>query len=773
MYNLPTNHLADIELFEEQTKEFLQGHAEPVRYKAIRVPMGIYEQRADGTYMVRIRCAGGYITPAQLEGVADIAGSRGLSVVHLTTRQELQIQQIDLADTPCILRQLHHLGLSTKGGGGNTVRNIMASVGTGIDADEVFDVTPYAHALTSFMIARNDSFSLPRKFKISFSNSERDTAMARFNDLGFVARIRDGRRGFGVFLGGSLGNKPMVGYELFNFIPAAETALVAEAAKQLFNQFGNRRNRHKARLRFLFYKLGRDEVFRLFGSIYKQLKQSGEIGPLEEDLNNAFAPAPHLTTGFEYTDDFLQWKKRYARTVGKKGTYVVVVPFTNGNTNPVTLKSIARFANLFGHDAVRLSMRQAVHLRHVPPEFLPNLYKLLKGLKLPVDQPAVLNHIISCTGADTCRLGICLSKGAVQALRSHLSLSGLPLDEIPDLKINISGCPNSCGQQMAADLGFYGKVGRNDRIYPAYYVVGGASLGENTSLARPLGEVAARDLPAFTSRLLYAYTAGKEHFAGFADFLEQEKDRTVAGIFAEFAHIPSYEKNKDYYRDWGVEKTFSLAGRGQGECAAGMFDMIDVDMKYINRLLEVVERSESPRPEDVYNLVFYSSRMLLVTKGVEPNSVQQVFQGFIDNFIDAGLVDAKYMQLLRLALQHGSTGKLALQKETAVALGNAVISLYDQLDNTLQLSVPVPPYGVLDKAPLIHKDLRGVACPMNFVKTKIELSSLKPGDILEILLDDGAPIQNVPASVAGEGHKVLSQQRVDGHWAVVIEKVDI
>jgi len=201
MYTLPATLTDDIQYFGTLIDEFNNGRIEPVKFKATRVPMGIYEQRKDGTFMVRIRCAGGYITPKQLERVGEIAHEHQSELLHLTTRQEIQIQNIELKDTLPILSKLQEIGLASKGGGGNTVRNIMASVESGISKDDVFDVLPYAVDLTSKLIAESDSFTLPRKFKIAFSSSDEDTGFSSFNDLGFIARIRDGKGGFRVTIG--------------------------------------------------------------------------------------------------------------------------------------------------------------------------------------------------------------------------------------------------------------------------------------------------------------------------------------------------------------------------------------------------------------------------------------------------------------------------------------------------------------------------------------------------------------------------------------------
>ena len=202
MYTLPATLSDDIQYFGSLIDEFTEGRIEPVKFKGTRVPMGIYEQRKDGTFMVRIRCAGGFITPVQLKKVAEIAHKYNSELLHITTRQELQIQNLALKDTLLVLQNLKEIGLASKGGGGNTVRNILASVDSGISSDEVFDVLPYAENLTSKLIAEPDSFTLPRKFKIAFSTSDKDTGYAAFNDLGFIATIKNNMRGFKVFIGG-------------------------------------------------------------------------------------------------------------------------------------------------------------------------------------------------------------------------------------------------------------------------------------------------------------------------------------------------------------------------------------------------------------------------------------------------------------------------------------------------------------------------------------------------------------------------------------------
>lgn len=775
MYTLPATLSDDIKYFGSLVDEFIDGKLEPVKFKAIRVPMGIYEQRTDGTYMVRIRCAGGFITPVQLKKVAEIAHRHKSDLLHITTRQEIQIQNVDLGETLLILQNLKEIGLSPKGGGGNTVRNIMTSVNSGIARDEVFDVTPYAFNLTTKLLAEPDSFTLPRKFKIAFSNSNKDNGHAAFNDLGFIAQIRDGKRGFKVYMGGSLGLKPLVGFRLFDFAPEEDLFYIVDSAKKLFSRYGNRKNKHKARLRYVFYKLGKDEVFRLFFEIYNEIKKLGDIVYRHKTFEFA-SPSldfvPETVTSSEYE----KWKERYVVSQRQVGLWSIEVPLENGNINYKILEQIADFTAQFGDDVIRFSMRQNMHLRNIPTKYLGSVYNFLVKLKIDLHVPFLLNTLVACTGADTCRLGICLSKGASRALRKALDKSALPLDKLSDLRINISGCPNSCGQQMAADLGFYGKVGRNDRMYPAYHVVAGAVAGQNPKLAELIGEVSAFDLPDFTIDLLGLYLAKQDRYEAFNEYVEGEGKNDINNLLLKYRNIPDFRDDKNYYFDWDSDQIFSLTAKGVGECSAGLFDMIDVDLNTINITREKLEKETEKAHinELLYKLIFASSRMLLITRGAEPRNTGEVFDAFITRFIDVKLISSIYREIIETA-RYDEQYDFTEKKETVLGLSQAVINLYESMDDSLQFRLTEHTNRQKDEekprqVTRRNKDFRGVLCPMNFVKTKIELSTLQTGDILEILLDDGEPIENVPGSILGEGHQILDQKKINNYWVVTIMK---
>jgi sulfite reductase (ferredoxin) len=776
MYKLPTTLTEDIAYFGTLIDDFKQGKIEPVKFKGNRVPMGIYEQRKDGTYMVRVRCTGGYISPEQLKQVALTAQSHNSTLLHITTRQEIQIHHISIDQVKTILPELQTVELSSKGGGGNTVRNFLVDVNSGISTTEVFDVLPYAVDLNTRLIAEPDSFTLPRKLKIAFSTSEANADFAVINDLGFIATIKDGKRGFKVYLGGSVASNPTLGWELFDFAPEEELFNIAIAAKRFFNNHGNRKNKHKARIRYIFYKEGEEKTKELFFNYYNEIKTKE---------NFVFTPG---TLNFEYktpsfeaiqldSEEFSSWKRRNVTAQKQEGLFSTIIPFVNGNTDSETLLQLADFATEFGNDVLRFTARQQLQFRNIPEKYLGNLYQLLNELNINTNLPGVINNIVSCTGADTCRLGICYSKGASVALRNKLSKSKLNLDEVGNLQINISGCPNSCAQQIWSDLGFQGRVGRNERMYAAYNVYAGASKGDKPKLGINLGTVSARDLPAFTEDVLADYIPVKSSYASFRDYLDAVGLGNIKAVLENYKDVPGFDEDKNYYYDWGSEELFSVANKGPAECSAGLFDMIDVDLNFIKQGFAALQtESETQKVNRIlYDIIFSSSRMLLVTKGTEPKTTSEAFDLFIVKFINEGLVADSFKGLLEQA-KANSSADFVSHKNEVIDLAETVIRLYEGMDDSLQFKNESKPIEVpkldeaIDNKDVRIKDFRGVACPMNFVKTKIELSALTTGSLLEVWLDDGQPIQNVPGSVRNEGHEIVSLTQVQDYWKVLIKK---
>ncbi len=569
-YDIPATLRSEIDELDMFVQRHLAGDIDAESLKTRRVPFGCYEQRGNGRYMVRVRCPGGALTPRQLRTIAMLSKEYGSDSIHITTRQEFQIHDVGLANVVAIMRQLLHAGLATRGGGGNTVRNIIVSSDAGVSPSEVFDPSPYAFALTSRLIAEPDSWMLPRKFKIAFSNSAKDSAYAQFNDLGFIATKQHGEIGFRVYVAGGLGAKPEVGHLLHEFLPLDDLYLVAEATKRVFRQYGNRRDKHAARLRFLWKELGEDRFRQLYERELDQLRRE-EVPSLElPEVRNAATTLAFRPLKDE-SPEFQKWKRRFVGPQRQPELCSISIPVFLGNLKNEEAIELALFLEPFGDDVLRATLGQNLRLRNIPEAYLGNVYRAARNISELASAPALLSNAIACTGADTCKLGICLSTGALRAILDRLRRSRLDLNQIPDFKLNLSGCPNTCGQHLLADLGFYGKVGRQgERICAAYGVVAGAIIGEGKGrLARHLGQVSSRALPDFVHDVLDTWIRKKRRFSSFASYIDSEGVQDISALCGRYRTLPGSATEDAHFFDWGASKPFSLIGRGPGECSAG------------------------------------------------------------------------------------------------------------------------------------------------------------------------------------------------------------
>ncbi|MHB9008733.1 MAG: sulfurtransferase TusA family protein [Limisphaerales bacterium] len=392
----------------------------------------------------------------------------------------------------------------------------------------------------------------------------------------------------------------------------------------------------------------------------------------------------------------------------------------------------------------------------------------------------MLREMIACAGASTCKLGICLSRGLAKGIANALSASSLDPDAFGPLQINISGCPNACGRHPVADIGLHGAARRVDgRLVPHYVPQFGGHVEEGkTQLAAGRHAIPAHSVPAFLVELLSAFEHSGQK-PDFQAFLRDSGAGVIEQLAAKYKPVPSFAEDKNFYFDWGAEETFSLAGRGPGECGAGVFDLIDVDLK---------SAAEALQEKQYFRAAALASRALLVTRGEQAGTDKDAFDLFQRHFIEAGLVDSHFQPLVALGTRAAAAPNPAavfgvLPAEVATFVG-AVQNLFKSMDATLQFpkrgepsqpSCPValPPSAVPEASACtsanLQKDFRGVTCPLNYVKTKMALAQLKAGQTLSVLLD-GNGARNVPDSAAKDGHEILSIMPEGTDTRVVIRK---
>jgi len=773
-YHIPDSYEQDLATFAEKIEEFKAGNIDFVKFRAIRVAFGCYEQRKEGTFMVRVRCAGGTITPKQLLVAATLSREFGGDELHITTRQELQIHYVQFDNLLHVIKELWKIGLSCRGGGGNTLRNITASPDAGINPNHHFDVSPYCVALTEQLITEDDSWNLPRKYKIAFSGNENDDSLATITDLGFVAKIKDGQKGFRVYVAGGMGKRSAVGNLIYDFVTEDKVYFIAAALKKMFDKHGNRRKKYASRLRFLWKKLGREEFVQHLEEELKALEESG-VQPVElREIPNVDYSDSEIVAESSTSSEYQQWKKRYVKPQIQKGLFSVLVPVVHGNIAYKAVERFALFLTNLGENVIRFTLQQNILLRNIPEKYLANVFDVVQEVTPLMKKAAFYGNLVSCTGAQACKLGICLSRGLSSAIMERLAQEDLNLDALPEgFRTYISGCPNSCGQHPLSHIGFYGSVGRkNGELYPSYKVVAGANIhDESTRVAEDTVVISSKFVPDFLVAFLKSYLAEVDAFEDFNAYYDAKGKETIERIAADFQEIPDKKDNESHYVDWGADAPLSLKDIGTDECSAGLFDMIDVDEKKIKKTLkELPELAGDELQQALFELTFTSSRMLLVTRGIDTYDETETFDSFLETFIAEGLVPQEFKDVVTKAKAKDLAGLLE-QKDKVVALSEKMRALYDDMDDSLRFSFKPAPPKEDEKKANVFKDFRGVRCPINFVKTKLVLEMMAPGEILEILLDDGAPIENVPRSVTNEGHKVLEQTQVEDHWRVTIERV--
>ncbi len=757
-YNLPDTLQEDLERFEEEVARFKQGAVGGAEFRAFRVPQGVYEERTEGSYMLRVRFPAGGLLPAQMRALASAARTYGNGVLHVTTRQDVQVHAVPLDNIHPALVALAEAGLSTKGGGGNTVRNIIACSDAGVCAQEEFDVAPYAVALTEFMLPDPLSYRMPRKYKIAFSGCPADCSGAMVNDLGLFARTRDEQRGFAVYVAGGMGANSRVAEPLAEFVPAEEIHYVAEAVKRVFDKHGNRKNKHKARLRYLMADVGPEAFRRLYEEELSALRAQG-LPPLQVRDMPRRRPEPPQTAA-EPASGFEEWRARNVLAQKHDGFFMVHVPLVLGDIDAQAMAGLADVVEAHGEAAARTTQRQNVLLRWVHDNELPGLHRALTAVGLAGSAAPIVRNTTSCAGAATCKLGICLSRGLSRAIVTKLRKSGIDLDALGELDVQISGCPNCCGRHPLGRIGLYGAARRiGGRLVPHYVVQLGARLGEGrTRLAEGNHTVPARNVPDLVADLLRAFLESGS-YPDYDAFVDSEAGAVMDALYERYRHVPPFEEDKNFYYDWGAETPFSLAGRGPGECSSGVFDLINVDLASAEHALA---------EGDLFNAVVLAARALLVTKGHEAHGEAESLDLFQQDFVAAGMVDASLGELIARA-RAATGGTFDAEPSEAAALLEAVKKLHDGLDSSLRFQAP-PACAPKPEAPSDRKtDLRGVACPLNYVMAKMSLDKMKSGEVLSLTLGkEGA--RNVPESATKDGHEVVSVTEEGDHWRVVIRK---
>jgi ferredoxin-nitrite reductase/sulfite reductase (ferredoxin) len=557
--------LKDIEWFQSNLQKYRGGELTEEEFRPLRLHMGVYGQRQGGeTQMFRLKIPWGGLDGAKLRKIARLAREYGGGVAHATTRQNFQVHYIELDRIAEAMADVAEAGLISREACGNTIRNVVGDPLAGVCPEERFDVTPYADALVRYFLRHPAFQSLPRKFKISFSGCPQpcptcgiDEPIAWLHDIGFVANIGEGRRGFEVWVGGGLGNTPRAARLLEPFTPENDFIRTAAAILTLFNAEGERRNRNRARIKFLVEKLGWEEFRRRVGEIRETLpREPLSIPELREypETRTHEAPAGGADP---------RWLRHNVRSQKQAGFATVTVVLPRGDVSADQLDEVAAIADAFSDGFVRASPSQNLILRWVRHSNLPALHARLAKIGLAEPTAGTAQDVTSCPGASTCALAFTHSKNLAGALRDLME-EHRELFQGEPLSIKISGCPNSCGQHHVADIGFYGMARRiGEREVPAYQVMvgGGLTTGE-AAFGTALGRVPARLAPEALKRLVAHFALWREPGERFRHFVA----RSGSGLGELIVDLVNVPGDPELARDIGIDAPFR-SHVGPGECA--------------------------------------------------------------------------------------------------------------------------------------------------------------------------------------------------------------
>jgi sulfite reductase (ferredoxin) len=587
-----------------------------------------------------------------------------------------------------------------------------------------------------------------------------------------------------------MGAQSRVAVQIEDFIHTDEVADVTEAILRVFDRLGDRDNRNRARLRFVVDRLGEEGFREAYEQALSEVRSEG-LAPLAirelpgvatDPVVPALATADSGQGRNEADGDFQAWSGSVVRPQRQEGYWWVQIHLHLGNLAAEQLRQLGLIVGRYGEGAARATHRQNLAIRGLRKEELFPLFLDLKRIDLASPGACGVSDVLSCPGAATCNLGICLSRGLSSQVTDALETSGLPLEELDDVDIRVSGCPNSCGQHPIGAIGLHGMAKRVDgRPAPFYRVLLGGKVQEgSTSLGRSVGTVPARKTPALLVAILAHYLANREEDEGFHAFLERRGTGHLEALLHSAEELPAYEEAPELYVDWDSEETFSLAGLGPGECGAGVRDLIEADIEEAGRYLYRARRGQGDGNRepgaDMHRALSLATRSLLVTRGLQPKSDSEAFAAFRKHFVESGLVEERYLDIERDAdgIRDGTlNGSRAL--DYVQGLIERIRDLYDSMDASLQFHTEDREVDEEPTAPVLEDadqamDLRGIQCPFNYVHAKLQLETMEVGQTLRVLLDEGEPIQNVPRSLQNDGQQVHDIVGVDGHFELVVEK---
>lgn len=648
----------DIIKLQQKIVEYRTGKLDEDGFKHYRMMRGVYGQRQLGVQMLRTKIPYGKLNSDQLICLADISEKYTNGNLHLTTRQNIQMHYIKLEDTPAIWAEMSEKGITAREACGNTVRNLTASAKAGIDPDEPFDVSPYVQAAFEYFLRNPICQKMGRKIKPAFSSSEKDSAYTYFHDFGFIPKVKTEKgkevRGFKVVIAGGLGAQSIVAQKAYDFLPEDQVIPFMEASIRVFDRYGERQKRFKARMKYLVKSIGVDGFLELVDKERKALKNQSypidyqsvdEVQPIHDKTPPLAKPSNK--------DKFEKWFETNVFEQKQKGFYGVQLKIHLGDIPAEKARKLAYLVKDYAADDIRITVNQGLLLRFVRKEALVSLFNELEKIGFADPGFNTIADITACPGTDTCNLAVTNSTGLSSRLEEVIVEEYPHLINESNIKIKISGCMNSCGQHMAANIGFHGSsIKKEQLVIPAMQIVlgGGVDPSGKGFIAEKVIKIPTKRIPDAFRMLLNDFEDNGLENEYFNDYFQRFGKRYFYDLLKQFADVSTLEGNDHF--DWGMDSEYKQA-IGIGECAGVIIDVVGTIIAEASDKINLAKEAISKKIYadgiyHAYSAMVIGAKALLLAKDVKCNTQIGVINDFETHYISTKefLLDQDFAELV-------------------------------------------------------------------------------------------------------------------------------
>ena len=766
--------LDEIKDYTTKLDGFNDGSLHEEDWQKRRLWQGIYGQRQPDVQMIRIKIPYGIGTSNQFRAVADLANKVTNGVIHITTRAALQLHFIPRNDTPEVLESIAKVGLTSREACGNVVRNVTADPYAAITPDQAFNIIPLAEYLFNHCLRNPYSQNFPRKFKISFSgNDNGDYGLSFMHDIGYIASTKDGKYTLDVWAAGGLGGRPIGADLIEKDMPLEDINICATALMRIFNEHGNRKNRNKARMKFVKDTWGVDEFIKRYKEEFNRIKESEYGKSLILDISSMDLDLPQgkadISKALDAVEDNI-WVENCVFAQNTEDTYGIRVRIRLGDLTAEEMYKLCDLVDEYGNGEIRSTVDQNLILPNIGLSSLAKVYEILAEMGFNSWEYRNISNVVACPGRSTCNLSVTSSKGLGDALVTAFESDEELKAGVEDANINISGCHNGCGQHALASIGFNGssRVVDGKAVPCAVVSVGGGAKEGIRQMGRRVGRVAAKKAPEAVKAIVKYYKENAPEGVEISKYLRDIDPKELKPLLKPFDQIESYDLEPDAFLDFGMQEGEEYSPAvGAGECAGGVLNLVtesfDDSKNYLNM-------AKSNFEQGFYADVYFNSREAvlhtmagaLIEAGESEKEFNKCWELYTKYFAGSETLPARPDVVAESKELSESEASSIL--EAAGNYCNTIYDLYRQSHDNLK--------PVQDDEAVTSLDLRGIACPMNFVKAKMALDKLEDGQELESKIDTGEAYRMVPASLREEGHKIveLSPSEDETYYKLIVLK---